>query len=58
MRGGWLGYLLAAIVCLLIAILVAPLLPYPGDVVVSIFGYIAAVVLLLLAILRLVRGGV
>lgn len=55
-RTNWLGCLLAAVLCLLIAIFVPPYIPHPGDAIIQILGYIAAVILFILAILGLVRG--
>jgi hypothetical protein len=58
MRGSWLGYLLGAVVCLLIALLLAPYIPAPGDHIVSILAWIGAAVCAVLAVVGLVRTGV
>ena len=55
-RTNWVGCLIGAVVCLLIAIFVPPYIPEPGGKLIEIIGYIAAVVLFILAILGLVRG--
>ncbi|MFA7264862.1 MAG: hypothetical protein WC054_00880 [Candidatus Nanopelagicales bacterium] len=55
-RTNWIGCLIGAVICLLIAIFVPPYIPAPGGSIVMIIGYIAAVVLFILAILGLVRG--
>lgn len=52
----WIGTLIAAVICLLIAIFVPPYVPEPGGVIIMIVGYIAAVILFILTILALVRG--
>lgn len=53
----WISYLVAAVVCVLIAILLAPYIPAPGSTLVAAVAYIAAVVLAILAVVALVRGG-
>jgi hypothetical protein len=57
-RGNWVGCLIGGVVCILIAILLAPYIPAPGGALVAIICYIAAAVLLILAVVGLVRGGV
>lgn len=56
MNFNWLGCLIAGVICLVIAIVLPPYIPEPGGQLVMIFGYLAAVILILLAILGLVRG--
>lgn len=52
----WLGCLIAAVVCLLIAYFVPPYVPEPGGQLIQIIGFVAAVVLVIMAIIALVRG--
>ena len=52
----WLSYALGAVVALLIALLLAPIIPSPGDSIVAILGYIVAAILAVLALVALLRG--
>jgi hypothetical protein len=52
----WVGSLIAAVICLLIAIFVPPYIPAPGGSIIMVIAYIAAVALFIIAILALVRG--
>lgn len=56
LRYNWLGCLIAGVICLVIAIVLPPYIPEPGGQLVQIFGYLAAVILIILAIAALVRG--
>jgi len=51
----WLGLILGAVVCVLIALLLAPYIPDPGDSIVAILAWIGAAVLAILAVISLVR---
>ena len=51
----WLGLILGAVVCVLIALLLAPYIPDPGGQIVEILAWIGAVVLAILAVIGLVR---
>lgn len=53
----WIALLLGAVVCILVAILLAPYIPEPGALVVQLVSYIGAVVCVVLAVLHLTRGG-
>ena len=52
----WLACFLGAIVCVLVALLLAPYIPDPGDAIVAICAWIAAAVLAVLGLVALVRG--
>jgi hypothetical protein len=54
----WISLLIAAVVCVLIAVLLAPYIPSPGDQLVAIIAWIGAVVCAIVAVIHLVRGGV
>ena len=56
MRGNWIGCLVGAVICGLIAWLLAPYIPDPGGRIVSIIAWIGAVVLAVLAVFYLVTG--
>lgn len=58
MRTNWVGCLIGAVVCILIAVLLAPFIPYPGGTLIAIVAYIAAAILLILCVVDLVRGRV
>ena len=53
----WLSLLLAAVVCVVIALVLAPYIPEPGDDVVAIFAWFGAAICAVLAVIQLVRGG-
>lgn len=53
---GWLSYLLGAVVAVLIALLLAPIIPEPGGQLVAIIAWIVAAILAVLALVALVRG--
>jgi multisubunit Na+/H+ antiporter MnhE subunit len=52
----WLSCILGAVVAALIAILLAPYIPTPGDHIVSIACWFVAVALLICALVAIVRG--
>jgi len=54
----WVSYLLGALVAALIAIFLAPVIPSPGDQIVSIIAWVIAAILVVLALVALVRGRV
>lgn len=51
----WAAYLIGAVVAALIAILLAPIIPNPGDQIVAIIAWIVCVILAILALIALVR---
>lgn len=51
----WLSYILGAVVAALIAILLAPLIPDPGDRIVDVLAWIVCVLLAVLALVALIR---
>lgn len=53
----WLAYLLAAVIAVLLAVFLAPLIPAPGSTIVEIICYIAAAVAAIYAVVALIRGG-
>lgn len=53
----WLSLLVAAVICIVIALVLAPYIPTPGDSLVSILAWIGAALCLVLAVVDLVRGG-
>lgn len=53
----WAACLVGAIVCVLIAWLLAPLMPAPAGGFVSVIAWIGAVILAILAVFYLVSGG-
>ena len=52
----WLSYCVGAVIAVLIALLLAPIIPSPGDTVVSILAWIVAGLLAVLALVALLRG--
>jgi hypothetical protein len=54
----WLAYLVAAVIAIVIALVLAPYIPSPGDAIVSIIGWIVAAVCAILALVSLLRGRV
>lgn len=50
------GYLLGAVVAVLVALLLAPLIPEPGGSIVAVVSWIVAAILALLGVVALVRG--
>ncbi len=53
----WLSLLIAAAVCIVIALVLAPYIPDPGDTLVAIIAWIGAAVCLIYSVVLLVRGG-
>ena len=51
----WLSYILGAVIAALIAIFLAPVIPNPGDQIVSVLAWIVAVILIVLGLVALVR---
>ncbi len=51
----WLSYFLGAVVAALIAIFLAPIIPSPGDQIVTILSWIVCVILAVLGLVWLVR---
>lgn len=51
----WLSYFLGAVVAALVAIFLAPIIPNPGDQIVSIFAWIVCVILVVLGLVWLLR---
>lgn len=56
MARSWIGCLIGAVICALIAMILAPYIPEPGGHIVGIIAWVAAVVLVLLAVYYLVTG--
>jgi hypothetical protein len=52
----WLSYALGALIAVLIAWLIAPLIPEPGGQVVAIIAWVVAAILVVLALVALLRG--
>ena len=52
----WLSYIVGAVVAVLIALLLAPLIPEPGGQIVSVLAWICAAILAILALVALLRG--
>ena len=52
----WLSYVIGAVIAVLIALLLAPLIPEPGGQIVSILAWIVAAILIILALVALLRG--
>ena len=52
----WLSYVIGCVIAVLIALLLAPLIPHPGDTIVSILAWICAAILAILALVALFRG--
>ena len=52
----WARYLLGALVAVLIALLVVPLIPAPGDTVVGLIAWVAAAACLVGAVLAALRN--
>ena len=52
----WLSYFIGAVIAVLVALLLAPVIPSPGDQLVAIVAWIAAVILAILGIVALVRS--
>ena len=53
----WLSMLLAAAVCVVVALVLAPYIPEPGGSVVAVIAWIGAALCAVLAVVQLVRGG-
>lgn len=53
----WLALLLAAVVCVLVALVLAPYIPHPGDTIVAVFAWFGAVACAVLALVQLIRTG-
>jgi len=51
-----LSYVLGSVIAVLIALLLAPLIPEPGGHIVSILAWVVAAVLVVLALVALLRG--
>lgn len=52
----WAACLIGAVVCILVALWLAPLVPAPAGAIVSVLAWIGAVVLLVMAVLALMTG--
>jgi multisubunit Na+/H+ antiporter MnhE subunit len=52
----WLSYILGAVIAALVAILLAPLIPDPGDRIVAIVAWIVCVLLAVLGLVALIRS--
>lgn len=52
----WVGAFIGAAIALLVAILVPPYVPAPGGMIISVLGYVVAVVLFIVGLLALLRG--
>ena len=52
----WARYLLGALVAVLIAVVLAPLIPHPGDTVVGLIAWLAAAACLVGAVLAALRN--
>lgn len=53
----WLSMLLAAAVCVVVALVLAPYIPEPGGAIVAVIAWIGAAVCAVLTVVYLVRGG-
>lgn len=51
----WLAYFVGAVIAALIAILLAPYIPSPGDHIVAVIAWIVCVILTVLGLFWLVR---
>ena len=51
-----LSYILGIVVCVLVAVWLAPLIPQPGGQIVSVLAWIVAVVLAVLLLVNLITG--
>ena len=54
----WLSYTLGCVIAILVALLLAPLIPSPGDQIVQVIAWCATVLLAILALVSLFRGRV
>lgn len=52
----WLSYVVGCVIAILIALLMAPIIPEPGGQIVSVLAWVCAAVLAILALVALVRG--
>ena len=52
----WLSYILGAVIAALVAILLAPLIPDPGDRIVAIVAWIVCALLAVLGLVALIRS--
>lgn len=52
----WLAYFIGAVVAALIAIFLAPIIPSPGDQIVSIVAWLVCAILVVLGLVSLVRN--
>jgi predicted ABC-type exoprotein transport system permease subunit len=52
----WLSYIVGAVVAVLIALLLAPIIPEPGGHIVAVIAWIVAAILAILALVALLRG--
>lgn len=52
----WIGCLIGAAICVLIALVLAPFVPDPGGHIITIIAWFGAVILAVLAIYYLVTG--
>ena len=51
----WLSYVVGCVIAVLIALLLAPLIPSPGDQIVAVIAWIVAAILAILALVALLR---
>jgi len=54
----WVSYLVACVIAVIIALVLAPYIPSPGDTIVSIIAWLVAAVCAILALVSLLRGRV
>ena len=54
----WISLLIAAAICIVIALVLAPYIPTPGDTLVAVIAWIGAAICMIYAIVLLVRTGV
>jgi predicted ABC-type exoprotein transport system permease subunit len=52
----WLSYVIGAVIAVLIALLLAPIIPEPGGQIIAILSWIVAAILAILALVSLLRG--
>jgi hypothetical protein len=51
----WASYLIGAVIAVVIAVLVAPLIPAPGGSAVAVIAWVVAAILVVLALVSLIR---
>ena len=52
----WLSYCVGAVIAVLIALLLAPVIPEPGGHIIAVIAWVVAAILAVLALVALLRG--